>query len=253
MARKIAISLRKGGSGKTTTAVDLASALHQAGKRTLLVDLDPACNSTISVGVDPLTLKKHINTLLIDINTKPKEVIVKTSFGLSLLPSHPDLADTQAGMRATQVGLLKGLLEPLDKLFDFMIIDTPPSENFLTVNALVVADEVIIPLQTHYLAMRGLQEAIEEIEQVKKGLNPKLRIAGILPTMVNNRTNIAKTILKAVRETYKDLVYPFQVDFSIRHTEASLAGLPIILYKPKHQGSKVYKRLARLVIKGGKK
>jgi len=253
MAKKIAISLRKGGSGKTTTAVNLATALHKKGKKTLLVDLDPQANATISVGVDPLSLTKHINTLFTDINTKIEEAIIKTSFGLPILPAHPDLAETEAGMRATQIGLLKGLLEPINKNFDYIVIDTPPAESYLTVNALAVADEVIIPLQAHYLAMRGLQEAIEEIEQVKQGLNPKLKVAGILPTMVSNRTNIAKTVLETVKEAYRGLVYPFQVAFSIKHTEATLAGLPIIIYDPKHQGSLVYMQLADLVIKGGKK
>jgi len=252
MAKKIAISLRKGGSGKTTTAVNLATALHKKGKKTLLVDLDPQANATISVGIDPLTLAKHINTLFTDINTKTEEVIIKTSFGLPILPSHPDLADTEAGMRATQIGLLKGLLEPIDGLFDYIVIDTPPAESYLTVNAMAVADEILIPLQAHYLAMRGLQEAMQEIEEVKKGLNPKLKVAGILPTMVSNRTNIAKTVLEAVTEAYRSLLYPFQVDFSIKHTEATLAGLPIVIYDPKHQGSLVYMQLADLVIKGGK-
>lgn len=253
MAKKIAISLRKGGSGKTTTAVNLATALHQKSKKTLLVDLDPQANATISVGIDPLTLKKHINSLFTDINIKTEEAITKTSFGLPILPSHPDLAETEAGMRATQIGLLKGLLEPIDGLFDYIVIDTPPAESYLTVNALATADEVIIPLQTHYLAMRGLQEAIEEIEQVKNGLNPNLKIAGILPTMVSNRTNIAKTVLEAVKEAYSGLLYPFQVDFSIRHTEATLAGLPIVIYDPQHQGSLTYMKLAEFVIKGDKK
>jgi len=252
MAKKIAVSLRKGGSGKTTTAVNLATALHLRGKKTLLIDLDPQANATISVGIDPLSLTKHINTLFTDINTKTEEVIIKTSFGLPILPSHPDLADTEAGMRATQIGLLKGLLEPIDGLFDYIVIDTPPAESYLTVNAMAVADEILIPLQAHYLAMRGLQEAMQEIDEVKKGLNPKLKVAGILPTMVSNRTNIAKTVLEAVTEAYRRLLYPFQVDFSIKHAEATLAGLPIVIYDPKHQGSLVYMQLADLVIKGGK-
>jgi len=253
MAKKIAISLRKGGSGKTTTAVNLATALHKKGKKTLLVDLDPQANATISVGIDPLSLTKHINTLFTDINIKTEEAVAKTSFGLPIIPSHPDLAETEAGMRATQIGLLKGLLEPIDGLFDYIVIDTPPAESYLTVNALAVADEVIIPLQAHYLAMRGLQEAIEEIEQVKKGLNPKLKVAGILPTMVSNRTNIAKTVLEAVTEAYGGFLYPLRVNFSIKHTEATLAGLPIVIYDPKHQGSLVYMQLADLVIKEGKR
>ena len=253
MAKKIAISLRKGGSGKTTTAVNLATALQNKGKRTLLVDLDPQANASISVGIDPMSLDKHINTLFTDINTRVEEAITKTGFGLSVLPSHPDLAETEAGMRATQIGLLKGLLEPLDNDFDYIVIDTPPAESYLTVNAMAYVDEIIIPLQAHYLAMRGLQEAMEEIEQVKKGLNPTLKVLGILPTMVSNRTNIAKMVLEAVAENYKDLLYPFQIDFSIKHAEATLAGLPIVIYDPKHQGSLTYKKLADLVIKGGSK
>ena len=249
MARKIAVVLRKGGSGKTTTAVNLAAALHKKNKKTLLIDLDPQANATISVGIDPIELKKHVNNLFTDINIQPEETIMKTGFGLFILPSHPDLADTEAGMKATQVGLLRGILQPIEELFDFIIIDTPPSESYLTVNALAAVDEVIIPLQAHYLAMRGLREVLEEIEQVKRGLNPNLKIAGILPTMVNKRTNMARTVLETVIETYKELVYPFQVDFSIRHTEASLAGLPIILYRPEHQGSQAYLQLADYILR----
>jgi len=251
MAKKITISLRKGGSGKTTTAVNLATALHLKGKRTLLVDLDPQSHSTLSVWVDPLSREININTLLVDAEIKPEEAIVKTSFGLSLLPAHPDLAETEAGMKASQVGILRELLRPLDESFDYLVMDTPPAESFLTVGALAAADEVIIPLQTHYLAMRGLQDALVEIEQVKKGLNPSLKVGGILPVMVNNRTNIAKTVLEAVKKSYGDLLYPIQVDFSIRHAEASLAGEPIVIYSPRHQGSLAYKKLADLVIKKG--
>ncbi len=249
MARIIAVTLRKGGSGKTTTSVNLAMALSLKGKKTLLVDLDPQANATISVGIDPTNLAKHINTLFTDINAKTEEVIIKTEFGLYLLPSHPDLADTEAGMRATQIGLLKGLLEPLDNVFDFIVIDTPPSESYLTVNALAVADEVLIPLQAHFLALRGLQDVLDEVDQVKQGLNPKLKVAGILPTMVSNRTNVSKMIIEEVKSKYPDLLYPLQVDFSIKHAEASLAGKPIVIYDPKHQGSLAYLQLAELIIK----
>jgi chromosome partitioning protein len=248
MAKKIVVTLRKGGSGKTTTAINLATALLKRGKRVLLVDLDPQSNATISVGIDPTNLTKHINTLFTDINAQTKDVIMVTDFGLHLIPAHPDLAETEAGMRATQIGLLKAILEPIDKKYDFIIIDTPPSESYLTANALAVADEVVIPLQAHFLALRGLQEVIDEIEQVKKGLNPKLKIAGILPTMVNQRTNISKTILDALKDKYAKLLYPISVDFSIRHTEASLVGLPIVLYDPKHQGSLAYYQLADLFL-----
>ncbi len=249
MARIIAVTLRKGGSGKTTTSVNLAMALSLKGKKTLLVDLDPQANATISVGIDPTTLTKHINTLCTARSTQTEEVIIKTEFGLYILPAHPDLADTEAGMRATQIGLLKGLLEPLEDKFDYIIIDTPPSESYLTVNALAVADEVLIPLQAHFLALRGLQDVLDEVDQVKQGLNPKLKVAGILPTMVSNRTNVSKMIIEEVKSKYPDLLYPLQVDFSIKHAEASLAGKPIVIYDPKHQGSLAYLQLADLIIK----
>lgn len=251
MAKKIAITLRKGGSGKTTTAINLATALHRKGKKVLLIDLDPQANATISVGIDPMALAKHIQTLFIDINTTPQEVITQTSFGLDVIPSHPDLALTEMKLTATQVGALKPLMEPLEKLYDYIIIDTPPSESNLTVSALVASDEVIIPLQAHYLALQGLQKAFQEVEQVKQGLNSHLKIIGILPTMVSDRTNIAKTVLEEVKKVYGEFLFPLQVDFSIKHAEASLAGLPIVIYEPKHSGSLTYLKLADLILKGG--
>lgn len=252
MAKIIVVTLRKGGSGKTTTAINLATALHNKKKRVLLIDLDPQANATISVGIDPTSLfNKNINTLFTDINSNTKDIITTTSFGLSVLPSHPDLADTEVGMKATQIGILKSIVEPLVKDFDFIVIDTPPAESFMTASALAIADEVVIPLQTHFLALVGLQEVIDEIEQVKRGLNPKLKIAGILPTMVNQRTNISKTILETIKEKHSKLLYPVVIDFSIKHTEASLVGLPIVLHDPKHQGSIAYNKVADLIIKGG--
>ena len=126
MARKIAITLRKGGSGKTTTAVNLAAALHLMGKRALLVDLDPQANATLAVGIDPTTLPKNTNHLFTTIDTTPQEVITTTGFGLPLLPSHSDLAMTEGGMKATQVGVLRGILEPLEDEDDIIVMDTSP-------------------------------------------------------------------------------------------------------------------------------
>jgi len=253
MAKKIAVALRKGGSGKTTTAVNLAEALRQNNQKVLLVDLDPQANATISVGLDPMKLDKHINTLLTDVLAKVEDVVTKSSFGMSVLPGHPDLAETEGGMKATQIGLLKSLLEPIENDYDYVILDTPPSESYLTVNALMYADEVLIPLQAHYLAMRGLEDMLKEIVKVKQGLNPKLKIAGILPTMVNKRTNIAQTVLDSVRKAYGEFLYPWEIGFSVRHTEASLVGKPIILYEPKHQGSEVYLLLANDMLSKHKK
>ena len=245
MARKIAVTLRKGGSGKTTTAVNLATALHLQGKRVLLVDLDPQANATLAVGIDPTTLPKHVNHLFTTIDTAPAEVVTTTTFGLPLLPSHPDLALTESGMKATQVGMLRGLLDPLEQTYEFIIIDTPPSESYLTVNALAAADEVIIPLQAHYLALQGLAQALTQIEQVRNGLNPRLVVAGILPTLVNARTNISRAVLDEVKCNYAELLYPIGIEYSVKHSEASLAGLPIVIYDSHHQGAQAYMELAR--------
>jgi len=244
MAKKIAITLRKGGSGKTTTAINLAASLHKKGKRVLLVDLDPQANATVSIGIDPYAIPYNINHLFTDIAVQPHQVIVQDSHGLHLLPSHPDLAQTEAGMKATQIGLLKGMLEPLEDSYDFIIIDTPPSESYLAVNALAYADEVIIPLQAHFLALQGLSQALQQIEQVKQGLNPKLKVAGILATMVNPRTNISRVVLEQVQEAYPELLYPFWVDYSVKHSEATLAGVPIIYFDQFHSGSEAYNKLA---------
>jgi chromosome partitioning protein len=244
MARKIAIAIRKGGSGKTTTAVNLATSLFLKGKRVLLIDLDSQANATLAVGVDPLSLNKHINHLFTRIDVSPQDVVIQTSFGLPLLPSHPDLSTTENGMKATQVGMLRSLLETFEGTYDAIVIDTPPSEGYLTVSALAAADEVIIPLEAHYLAMQGLAQALTQISQVKQGLNPKITVAGILPTKVNARTNISKIVLDEAKNTYPDLLYPFSIDFSVKHIEASLAGQPIVLYDPSHPGSVAYTQLA---------
>jgi chromosome partitioning protein len=243
MARKIAITLRKGGSGKTTTAVNLAAALHQKGQRVLLVDLDPQANATIALGINPLELDYNVNHLFTTLDVGPREVLTKTAFGMDLLPSHPDLAQTEAGMTATQVGTLRGLLTPYEPDYDFIIIDTPPSESYLTANVLVYVDEVIIPLQVHFLALQGLAQALESIDKVRVGLNPDIRVRGILPTFVQ-RTNIAKKVLEEIKIEYPRLLYPYGVDHSVRHVEASLLGVPVVIADPAHQGAIAYNQLA---------
>lgn len=248
MARVIAVRIKKGGGNKSTAAINLATSLHVKGKtkglKVLLVDLDPQANATLAVGIDPKALKRNINHLFTDLSVNPKDVIVKTSFGLDILPSHPDLSNTESGMQATQLGVVRSLLEPLEKLYDFIILDTPPAKSYLAVSAVVSADEVLLPLQVHYLALQGLGETLDEIEQIRNGLNPKLKVAGVLPVMYNKYTNIGKAILEELKEKHPKLVYPFEVDFSVRHIEASVAGVPIVLFDPSHQGAIAYNKLA---------
>jgi chromosome partitioning protein len=246
--RKIAVAIHKGGSGKTTTAVNLAAALHLKKIPTLLIDMDPQANATLNCGIDPTTLPKNINHLFNDINTKPEDVIVKSSFGLDVVPSHPDLAETLAGMKAAQAGILKGIFAPLEKKYKFIIIDTPPGDNYLTLAALVYAQEVLIPVQTHFFALHGLAEILKTVQDVKTGLNPSLKVLGVLPTMTNDRTNMARNVLEDLQKHYSKLLFKFNVDYSIKHPESTLAGEPILLYDPDHSGSIAYRKLAEAIL-----
>jgi chromosome partitioning protein len=248
MAKKISITLRKGGSGKTTTAVNLAAALHRESKRVLLVDLDPQANATMAVGIDPLAQNRHIVTLFTDASTNPVSVILQTAQGLRVLPGHPELAKVEASMGPSQIDVLKGILEPLEELYDYIVVDTPPSESPLTINALAAANSAVIPLQAHFLALQGLSQAFAQIESVRAAYNPTLKVDGILPTMVNPRTRISQLVLEQVRQRYPELALPFGVDYSVKHSEATLAGIPIVFYDQFHPGSQAYIQLANVVL-----
>ncbi len=244
-ARRIAIFIPKGGVGKTTTAVNLAAALHvNHGKRVLLVDFDPQASATAFLGIDPEATDRNINNLLNDVSVSTHDVILQTESGVDLLPSHPNLAENIPSMKGPRYQIVRDILEPIEEHYDYIIIDSPPQESGLTWNILAYAKEIVIPLEAHYLSVRGLADALNKLEMAQ-GINPDLHIKGILMTKVNIGVNIHKTYIEQVRQHTPHLVYPFMVGLAVAHQEAASAGQPIILYDPVHPGSVVYDQLAR--------
>ncbi len=247
MGTIITVAIRKGGSGKTTTAVNVASALQLTGHHTLLVDLDQSANATMHVGINPYTLTRSMATLFRDFTATVGSVMQTTRFGLSVLPATGDLEQIEAGMNAAQIGVLKLILGPVIDQFEFIVIDTPPSHSYLSLSALVTSTYALIPLEPHYLAMDGLAKIIDDISQVQRGLNPQLAILGIVPVKVQARTNIAQSIIGNVQSSYGDLMLPVDVKFSVKHAEASLVGQPILTYDPKSDGAREYFALTEVI------
>ena len=253
----ISIALRKGGSGKTTTAVNVAAGLQMRGRRTLLVDLDDQANATMCVGLNPFALEKSIDTLFTDISVQPSEVVTVTDFGLSVLPATTDLEKTAAGMNATSIHALKPILDALVTDFDYVIIDTQPGHSYLSLSALVASDYALIPLQAHYLAMEGLARIMNDIQRVQhgdvlnssRGPNPHLRVFGILPCMVQQNTNVAQLVIDKTKSDYPHLVLPLEIKLSVSFVNASLQGEPIVVADPKHPGAVAYQQLVDMIIK----
>lgn len=247
MSTVISIAIRKGGVGKTTSAVNIATALQLKGYKTLLIDLEHTANATVSVGINPYTLKKSITDLFTSIDAVPQDIILQTNYGLSVLPANGDLEQVETGMTASMVGILKPIVAPLQEMFDFMIIDTPPGKSLLSTSALVASDSVLIPLEPHYLALLGLDEILEDIAKVRKGLNPNLSIFGILPTKVQINPKVTRDILSEVERKHPDLLLSHRIKFTIKNVAASLQGDPLVIYDPADETAQEYIQLAEAI------
>jgi chromosome partitioning protein len=251
VTRIIAVANQKGGVGKTTTAINLAASMAATKRRVLLVDLDAQGNATMGVGVDKYKLAKTARDVLLE-EARPAEAIqFLPALGFSVLPANGDMTEAEIKLRDVAAGdfALRTALAEVAADYDYVFVDCPPALSKLTVNAFVAADGVLIPMQCEYYALEGLTALVDTINKIKRVINPKLEIEGLLRTMYDPRNNLANDVSNQLLEHFGDKVYRTLVPRNVRLAEAPSHGLPVISYDPLSSGAKAYLALAGEVLR----
>lgn len=261
-ATVLAVVNQKGGTGKTTTCENLGVGLAQEGKKVLLVDVDPQGSLTISLGYprpDDLdtTLSELMAKVMQETPLASGEGILHHEEGVDLIPANISLSGMEVSLvnAMSRETILKQLIEPMKRQYDFILLDCMPSLGMLTVNALAAADNVLIPVQAQYLSAKGLEQLLQTVNKVRRQINPKLRIEGILLTMVDGRTNYARDISNLIRETYGSKIKVFGTDIphSVRAAEISAEGKSIFRHDPKGKVAEAYRVLTKEVVQDAEK
>ena len=246
MAKIICIANQKGGVGKTTTAVNLSACVAQLGKRVLLIDIDPQGNATSGLGVNKNKLEASVYDVLIN-DVDAAEVVRDTMIDtLKLLPSRVDLAGAEVELvnLLAREQRLKNAVAPIRDQYDYIFVDCPPSLGLLTLNALTMADTLLVPIQCEYYALEGLSQLMNTVKLIRRSLNPYLEVEGVVLTMYDGRTNLSQQVVGEVKRFFRNKVYNTIVPRSVRLGEAPSFGLPISLYAPKSTGADAYGALA---------
>jgi chromosome partitioning protein len=257
MVITISIALKKGGSGKTTTAVNLAAHLARLQKRTLVIDVDSQCNVSTACGIQPISAPDYDNPVelplsLMDVlknkNLPVENAIITTDFGFDILPSRGDLSQAELGMNFSHIYILKSRLESIRERYDYILIDTPPNDQYMTSASLIASNSVLIPFQAQKFALEGIREFMKIVEEIQNFRNNSLEVLGFLPTMLIRKTIIAEAIMQNARKLYGNRVLPFEIYTTVQIQNAQLIGQPLLFYDEKHPANAVYENLAKFII-----